>query len=149
MREYSNKKLKPHYIKSLSYTNPQKDFYPNVFDESHFTYSNCDSIIDMTRMPGSCTSFRRCVRGVLFLMGCPYGTVFDEVYKVCNFASNVEGPCGNPDGCDQNLDLTSVPGHKEKFFRCTNGILYILKCPNNLFFSNEAKACTDKIRYFT
>ncbi|RNA36175.1 chondroitin proteoglycan 2-like, partial [Brachionus plicatilis] len=121
--------------------------YPTIYDNIY--YSRCNSMIDLTRMPNSCRSFRRCVKGSLFIMRCPYGTVFDEELKVCNFPSNISGYCGNSNGCDPDRDLTIVPGFIDRFFRCTNGILYILKCPNTLIFSIQKKQCIPStINYF-
>lgn len=70
-----------------------QDSYPTVYGS--LDYSRCGSRIDLTRVPNNCRNFRRCIKGILFIMRCPFGTVFDEDLKVCNFPSNIRGYCGS------------------------------------------------------
>lgn len=43
--------------------------------------------------------------------------------------------------CDQSVDLTRVPGDCSKFYRCSNGRLFTLECPEDTVFDNKYKVC--------
>lgn len=43
--------------------------------------------------------------------------------------------------CDQSIDLTRVPGECSRFYRCANGYLYTLSCPQDTVFDNRHKVC--------
>ncbi|CAF0913469.1 unnamed protein product [Brachionus calyciflorus] len=46
--------------------------------------------------------------------------------------------------CHMNEDYTSVPGSCSKFKRCSNGYLYILRCPKTLVWDSRWKTCVHK-----
>lgn len=93
--DISERRSRPYYINQLSNE-----------------YLDCDPRIDLTMIPNKCHSFRKCIKGKLYIMRCPYGTVFDESLKVCNFPSNIRGYCGNP----SNLINMDIFKNKKKKF---------------------------------
>ncbi|CAF0784097.1 unnamed protein product [Brachionus calyciflorus] len=46
-----------------------------------------------------------------------------------------------PPKCDISVDYTNVPGSCVSFRRCSNGYLYILRCPRKTVWDNKAKTC--------
>ncbi|CAF1033206.1 unnamed protein product [Brachionus calyciflorus] len=46
--------------------------------------------------------------------------------------------------CYMNEDYTSVAGSCSKFKRCSNGYLYILRCPKTLVWDSRWKTCVHK-----
>ena len=47
----------------------------------------------------------------------------------------------NVNGCIDSIDLTQVPSNSNQFYRCSNGYLNILNCPEGLEFDNSIKSC--------
>ncbi|RMZ94057.1 hypothetical protein BpHYR1_050030, partial [Brachionus plicatilis] len=85
---------KPSYNKM-----PQYDYQPSEKAYEQKTYasmsnSQCDSSIDFTSVPGSCTKFRRCSNGHLYILRCPYSTVWDNHVKTCVRPEQAPAPCG-------------------------------------------------------
>lgn len=92
--EISERRYGPYYIRQSGKQTPNEYMENSYY--STYEYFDCDSSVDLTLVPNKCHSFRRCFKGKLYIMRCPYGTVFDERLKVCNFPSNIRGYCGNP-----------------------------------------------------
>ncbi|RNA18636.1 cell death abnormality 1-like isoform X1 [Brachionus plicatilis] len=102
----------------------------------------CDQSMDFSPVPGDCNKFYRCAHGQLVVMDCSSGLYFDNNLKICNWQDQVACPSSSGSStCDPASDLTQVPNDCSKFYRCINGVLSVLSCPNGYLFDQNAKAC--------
>ncbi|CAF1033225.1 unnamed protein product [Brachionus calyciflorus] len=80
--------------------NQYKSIHSYKYKNYHPKLRRCHASIDYTRVPGSCTKFRRCSNGYLYIFRCPGNTVWNERFKVCSHSSNVNGRCRKNDEYD-------------------------------------------------
>lgn len=114
--------------------------WPSLVQCKYSKPAGCDPSIDLTQAPNDCSKFYRCVNGVLSVLSCPSGYLFDTNAKACNPSSQVTS-CYSSPSCSSSIDLTPVPGDCSQFYRCVNNVQSILNCPYGYLFDRTAKTC--------
>ncbi|CAF0920315.1 unnamed protein product [Brachionus calyciflorus] len=99
----------------------------------------CDLSLDLTPTGYDCSKFYRCINGVLSVLTCPSGYLFDRNTKSCNPA-NLVTTCNNV-YCNSGIDLTPVGSDCSQFYRCINGVQATLTCPSGYLFDRSLKVC--------
>ncbi|RNA18546.1 hypothetical protein BpHYR1_018183 [Brachionus plicatilis] len=67
--------------------------------------------------------------------------ILQQLTKIERNISPKLTPKLSPNASCSSIDLTCSPGNCSQFRRCIADQVVILKCPNNLLFSNHTKSC--------
>ncbi|XP_037049535.1 probable chitinase 10 isoform X1 [Bradysia coprophila] len=102
-----------------------------------FTTADC---VHDSRHPhsGNCEHYYRCIYGTLYELSCPDGLHFNVNTADCDSPDNAN--CKNEDEC-VNDDLLPHAESCELFYKCSEGTLQVLSCPDGLHFNPIAKQC--------
>ncbi|CAF1035210.1 unnamed protein product [Brachionus calyciflorus] len=82
----------PYHQSSNDYQYPSTHYdYPK---KHHPKLPRCYMNEDYTSVAGSCTKFKRCSNGYLYILSCPKTLVWDSKWKTCVHKSQAHGHCG-------------------------------------------------------
>uniref|UniRef100_A0A6P4FLF2 Zonadhesin n=1 Tax=Drosophila rhopaloa TaxID=1041015 RepID=A0A6P4FLF2_DRORH len=84
-----------------------------------------------------CAKFQICVNGKYVSQSCPTGDYWNSADKECQ---KDEGQCNGSPGCTEG-ELEVDPTDCAGYWKCTNGSLVSVKCPDGAYFNATYKTC--------
>lgn len=115
---------------------------------------NCDSTNSWAQFadPTNCANYYRCEHNQAILYTCSSDLLYDKNTKSCNWAENVQcdnvivDPKPTPATCpahedDQHPTHLSHPTDCGKFYKCWNGIPYLMDCPGGQHWNAVMMYC--------
>ncbi|XP_050505102.1 probable chitinase 10 isoform X6 [Diabrotica virgifera virgifera] len=97
--------------------------------------------------PYDCQKYYTCREGKLYLSTCQDDLYWNSELRSCDIQANVNCskiiPLPHPVCTDSRTTFYIYPYNCKKFYECYENVLYILECPDDLLWNNDAKVCDD------
>ncbi|XP_024227276.2 uncharacterized protein LOC105681602 [Bombus impatiens] len=103
------------------------------------------SSTDTTLPHEDCRKYCKCENGNSKIEICPNKQFYDRETHKCEWPENLRNVSCEPFPCWLNSTGTNIPHkcHCDKYYRCRNGMKYLVFCKDGKYFDYEQERCVD------